>query len=100
AGLDAAVAAARDRAAHPLPAAEMVHNAIDDADRQLAVARDLIGGHRGWIGADARTRLAEAERMREEVVRLVGADAAAGVRPVAEQHREQALGLARRSGYL
>jgi len=100
AGLDAAVAAARDRAAHPLPAAEVVHNAIDDADRQLAVARDLIGGHRGWIGADARTRLAEAERMREEIVRLVGADAAAGVRPVAEQHREQALGLARRSGYL
>jgi hypothetical protein len=77
-----------------------VRNAIDDADRQLAVARDLISGHRGWIGADARTRLAEAERLREEIVRLVGADAAVGARAIAEQHREQALALARRAGYL
>lgn len=52
-GLDAAIAAARARAARPIPPLEHVHHAIDDADRQLAVARDVIAGHRGWIGADA-----------------------------------------------
>jgi len=98
--LDAAVAAARERAAHPIPSADQVRNAIDDADRQLAVARDLIGGHRGWIGAEARTRQSEAERIREDLVRLVGADAVLGARAVEERHREQALALARRAGYL
>jgi hypothetical protein len=100
AALDAAVDAARERAAHPLPSAEQVRNAIDDADRQLAIARDLIGGHRGWIGADARTRHAEAERIRDELTRVVGPDAALGARPVDESQREQALALARRAGYL
>jgi len=100
AGLDTAVNAARERAAHPAPTAEQVRNAIDDADRQLAIARDLVGGHRGWIGADARTRLAEAERIRDDLARLVGRDAALGARPVDETVREQALALARRAGYL
>ena len=27
---------------------------------------NVIAGHRGWIGADARTRLAEAERTRTD----------------------------------
>ncbi|BDV30068.1 hypothetical protein [Microbacterium terricola] len=69
-GLDAAIAKARDRAARPLPTAEQIRHAIDDADRQIALARNVINGHRGWIGADARTRLAEAERTRAEVDRL------------------------------
>ncbi len=55
---------ARERAARPVPSQEQVEHAIDDADRQLAVARGLITGHRGWIGADARTRFVEAERLR------------------------------------
>ncbi|WP_308493303.1 hypothetical protein [Microbacterium terrisoli] len=99
-GLDATIAAARERAAHPLPGADQVRNAIDDADRQLAIARDIIGGHRGWIGADARTRYAEGERIREELTRLVGHDAAMGARPIDEERREQALLLARRAAYL
>ena len=48
---------------------------IDDADRQLAVARNVIAGHRGWIGADARTRLAEAERIRIDLDRYLGTSA-------------------------
>ncbi|MFT4220492.1 MAG: hypothetical protein QM611_08255 [Microbacterium sp.] len=96
AGLDAAIAAARERAARPIPSPEQVRHGIDDADRQLAVARDVIAGHRGWIGADARTRLAEAERIRADLERLVGVAAATGVRAVAEDQREEALGLARR----
>ncbi|HVL62131.1 MAG TPA: hypothetical protein VM430_12115 [Microbacterium sp.] len=41
-----------------------MRHAIDDADRQLAVTRDVFAGYRGWIGADARTRLAGAARLR------------------------------------
>jgi len=91
AALDAAVAAARERAARPIPPESHVHNAIDDADRQLGVARSVISGHRGWIGADARTRLAEAERVRLDLAPLVGA-------PIPEDDREKALADARRCG--
>ncbi|MBM7505928.1 hypothetical protein ACFPER_02350 [Agromyces aurantiacus] len=99
AGLDAAIAAARARAARPIPPLEQVHHAIDDADRQLAVARDLIAGYRGWIGADARTRLAEAERIRLDLDHYLGTPAAT-VSVIDDDHREQAMGMARRAAYL
>ncbi|WP_308796386.1 coiled-coil domain-containing protein [Agromyces silvae] len=98
AGLDAAIAAARERAARPIPPLDHVIHAIDDADRQLAVARDLIAGHRGWIGADARTRLAEAERIRVELDHLLGRAAAATA--IDEDDREQAMAMARRAAHL
>lgn len=97
--LDAAIAAARERAARPIPPLEHVRHAIDDADRQLAVARDVIAGHRGWIGADARTRLAEAERVRVDLDRYLGASAAAAT-AIDEDHREQAMAMARRVAFL
>jgi hypothetical protein len=81
---------ARERAARPVPSQEQVEHAIDDADRQLAVARGLITGHRGWIGADARTRFVEAERLR----------AGLPLGPIAEDRREAALATARRAGSL
>ncbi|WP_040163665.1 hypothetical protein [Microbacterium gorillae] len=89
-GLDAAIAKAIERANRPVPPVETVRHAVDDADRQISVARSLINGHRGWIGADARTRLAEAERLRQDVEPLI-AD---------EDTREQALATARRVGML
>ena len=98
-GLDAAIAAARARAARPIPPLEHVHHAIDDADRQLAVARDLIAGYRGWIGADARTRLAEAERIRLDLDQFLGGPAAT-VTMIDEDHREHAMAMARRIAYL
>lgn len=88
--LDAAIAVARERAARPIPTLPHVRHALDDADRQIAVARNVIAGHRGWIGADARTRLAEAERSRIDAEPLV-AD---------EDTREDAMALARRAGAL
>ncbi|WP_127794468.1 hypothetical protein [Agromyces sp. LHK192] len=97
-GLDAAIAAARERAARPVPPLEHVIHAIDDADRQLAVARDLIAGHRGWIGADARTRLAEADRIRAELDQFLGSAAAS--HSIDEDDREQAMGMARRTAHL
>ncbi|MGR0221351.1 hypothetical protein [Agromyces sp. ZXT2-6] len=99
AGLDAAIAAARERATRPIPPLDHVHHAIDDADRQLAVARDVIAGHRGWIGADARTRLAEAERIRLDLDHFLGMPAATATM-IDEDHREQAMGMARRAAYL
>ena len=93
AALDGIVAAARERAARPVIPEAHVRHALDDADRQLGVARSVISGHRGWIGADARTRLAEAERIR---VDLAWAD-----RPtIPEDDRERALADARRCGML
>ncbi|MFT4260628.1 hypothetical protein [Microbacterium sp.] len=88
--LDDAIAKARHRAENPLPSVAQVQHAIDDADRQLGVARGLIAGHRGWIGADARTRLAEAERLRIDLPTLLPA----------EDTREQALAGARRVAQL
>ncbi|WP_448006175.1 hypothetical protein [Agromyces bauzanensis] len=99
AGLDAAIAAARERAARPIPPLEHVRHAIDDADRQFAVARDVIAGYRGWIGADARTRLAESERIRIDLDRYLGTSAAAAT-VIDEDHREQAMAMARRVAYL
>ncbi|MGR2752811.1 hypothetical protein [Agromyces arachidis] len=99
AGLDAAIAAARERAARPIPPFEHVRHAIDDADRHLAVARDVIAGHRGWIGADARTRLAEAERTRLDLDQLLGTSASTAT-AIDEDHREQAMAMARRAAYL
>jgi hypothetical protein len=89
-GLDAAIAVARERAARPIPSVAHVRHALDDADRQIAVARSVIAGHRGWIGADARTRLAEAERTRTDAEPLASD----------EDTREDAMSLARRSGAL
>lgn len=88
--LDQAIATAEHRAANPLPSIQLVQHAIDDADRQLGVARGLISGHRGWIGADARTRFAEAERLRVDLSDLLPA----------EETREQALAGARRVAHL
>lgn len=90
AGLDHAIATARHRAENPLPSLAQVQHAMDDADRQLGVARGLIAGHRGWIGADARTRLAEAERLRVDLPALLPA----------EETREAALAQARRVAHL
>lgn len=92
AALDAAVDKARDRAARPVPPEAHVRHAIDDADRQLSVARSVISGHRGWIGADARTRLAEAEGLRARLSFSAG--------PIPEDDREQAMADARRCGTL
>lgn len=90
--LDAIVAKVRERAARPVVPEAHVRHAIEDADRQLGVARSVISGHRGWIGADARTRLAEAERVRLDLSQLPT--------PVPEDDREAALSAARRCGML
>ncbi|GAA1956408.1 coiled-coil domain-containing protein [Microbacterium aquimaris] len=97
--LDAAIAAAEEKARRVIPDLAHVRHSIDDADRQLHVARDVIAGHRGWIGADARTRLAEADRVRQDLDRLLGGSAATAP-DIPEDDREQALALSRRAAFL
>lgn len=100
AALDVAIDKARERAARPLPTPAQIRHAADDADRQIAVARTVIGGHRGWIGADARTRLAEAERTRADMAALPGdedsLDEAFHLSRRAAQLASEALQLAQR----
>ncbi|WP_029149296.1 hypothetical protein [Microbacterium indicum] len=87
AALDRAVEKARERAARPIPSLAHVRHEVDAADRAIAIARNLITGHRGWIGADARTRLTEAERTRLDIDELIED----------EDTREEAQRLARRT---
>ncbi|WP_156251049.1 hypothetical protein [Pseudactinotalea terrae] len=44
--------------------------ALADADRQVALARAFIADHPGRVGSDARTRLAQAERLLDGVVQV------------------------------
>ncbi|QAB18600.1 hypothetical protein Leucomu_12385 [Leucobacter muris] len=87
---NAALDAARERAARPIPSRQHVQHDVDTADRSIGVAAGLINGHRGWIGADARTRLAEAQRLRAEI----------GGVPDSEETREHVQQLARRTAHL
>ncbi|MET3767397.1 hypothetical protein ABIB15_000059 [Marisediminicola sp. UYEF4] len=60
--LDDAVADRADRAERSERLRTQLMTAINDAERQIAAARELISDYRAPIGPDARTRLAEAER--------------------------------------
>jgi len=88
--LNSALDQARQRAQRNIPSIDHVRHDIDAADRAIYSARSLIEGHRELIGADARTRLAEAERLRTDSGTLVSD----------EDSRERARDMARRSGQL
>ncbi|RGE19842.1 hypothetical protein [Leucobacter sp. wl10] len=85
-----ALDAARERAARPVPTLEQVQHDISTADHAIDIATNIIDGHRGWIGADARTRLVEAQRARSQISTL----------STREESREEARQLARRSAGL
>jgi hypothetical protein len=60
--LDVAVAAAQNQQRRLDGARAALSGAMVSAKSQIAAATDYIDGHRGGVGADARTRLAEAQR--------------------------------------
>ncbi len=70
--LDAAIAAARERAARPVVLLDHVRRAITRADRELEVARDAIARHPGRIGIEAFTCLAQSERIRADLRHYLG----------------------------
>ncbi len=61
--LDAALAGARNQRQRLEHATEALQGALLSARSQIATTTAYIGGSRGSTGADARTRLAEAERL-------------------------------------
>ncbi|MGO3147410.1 MAG: hypothetical protein ACTIJ6_07005 [Leucobacter sp.] len=87
---NAALDHAREHAARPVIPLEQVQHAVSAADHAIGIAAGLIDGHRGWIGADARTRLSEARRLHSDLLVL----------PTTEDTREEALRLARTSSAL
>jgi len=92
--LNSAVAAQHARTNRPVPL-ERVHRAIGDADRQLDVVRDLLAGHPGWVGAEAKTRLAESERIRADLRHYVSIPAVDAM-VTDETYRAQAIAMAKR----
>ena len=60
--LDVAVAAAQNQQRRLDGARAAFGGAMVSAKSQIAAVTDYIDGHRGGVGADARTRLAEAQR--------------------------------------
>ncbi|MBY8877071.1 TPM domain-containing protein [Streptomyces sp. PLK6-54] len=90
AALDEALSGARDRDDAVRRARALLDQALLAARSEVAAARDIVTTHRGAIGSQARTRLAEAER------RLRLAEASAVTDPAAAlEHAHDADRLAR-----
>lgn len=87
---NSALDVARAHAARPTIPFAQVEHAIAAADHAIGVTSGVIDGHRGWIGAEARTRLSEARRLRQEIATM----------HATEETHEQALQLAHRASAL
>ncbi|MGW0121377.1 TPM domain-containing protein [Streptomyces sp. NPDC003327] len=93
AALDEALEGAREREAGDLRARTLLDQAMLTARSAIGAASDFVATHRGAVGSEARTRLAEAQR-RWEKARVL----AEGKQPQAAlAEAQQADGLARRA---
>ncbi|MFD8013869.1 TPM domain-containing protein [Streptomyces sp. NPDC058955] len=90
--LDAALAGARERESGDARARALLEQALLTARSELGAAADYVQTHRGAVGSEARTRLAEAQRRLEEARALAADEPQAAL----EQAR-QADALARRA---
>jgi hypothetical protein len=97
AALDQALAGARDAATQARRAAAALDQTVLTARSTIDAAADFIGTRRGAVGADARTRLAEAQRRLDAAVATGSADpvGALGEAQSAVTLAQQALDLAR-----
>ncbi|MFJ4910330.1 TPM domain-containing protein [Streptomyces sp. NPDC093249] len=87
--LDEALAGAREHASGDRRARALLGQAMLTARSAVGAAADYVTTHRGAVGAEARTRLAEAQRHLEEAGALAGADEPAAA--LAEAQRADAL---------
>lgn len=85
AALDEALAGARRREQGNLRARSLLDQAMLTARATIAAAADFITTHRGAVGSQARTRLAEAGRRWERAGELAGADDPQGALAEAQQ---------------
>jgi hypothetical protein len=90
AALDESLAGAREREDADRRARGLLDQALLAARSEVAAAHDVITTHRGAIGSQARTRLAEAERRLRLAESTAVADAAAAL-----EHAQEADRLAR-----
>lgn len=74
ASIDSVIAQVRDEQARIQHARTMLADTIRRADLQISAAERFILNHRGGIGSQARTRLAEAQSSRTQAVRLAETD--------------------------
>lgn len=74
ASIDSVIARVRDEQARIQHARTMLADTIRRADLQISAAERFILNHRGGIGSQARTRLAEAQSSRTQAVRLAETD--------------------------
>lgn len=88
AALDAVIAHGRDAAERQRRAAQQLDQALLQARAQVSAAEDFIGARRGAVGAEARTRAAEANAALAQAEQLRASDPAS------------ALGLAQRATQL
>ncbi|MEU8617206.1 TPM domain-containing protein [Streptomyces sp. NPDC048623] len=90
--LDEALAGARERESGGRRARALLDQAMLTARSEIGAAADYVTTHRGAVGAEARTRLAEAQRLLDRAGRLAEEDPAAAL-----AEAQQADALARRA---
>ncbi|MFJ8445735.1 TPM domain-containing protein [[Kitasatospora] papulosa] len=95
AALDEALAGARERERGGLRARSLLDRAMLTARSSVGAAADYITTHRGAVGSQARTRLAEAERRWERAGELSAVDDPRGA--LAEARQADALAAQARS---
>ncbi|MGQ4408176.1 TPM domain-containing protein [[Kitasatospora] papulosa] len=95
AALDEALAGAREQERGGLRARSLLVRAMLTARSSVGAAADYIGTHRGAVGSQARTRLAEAQRRWERAGELTAADDPQGA--LAEARQADALAARARS---
>ncbi|WP_353988297.1 TPM domain-containing protein [Ruicaihuangia caeni] len=88
-GLDQQLAAVRDQEAQIARARTALDSTLTAAQAQLAAASDFINTRRGGIGAEARTRYSEGERMLRFAVEQASVDP---VRALEAAQRAHSLG--------
>ncbi|MFD7429837.1 TPM domain-containing protein [Streptomyces sp. NPDC059818] len=89
AALDEALAGAREQEQGNRRARSLLDQAMLTARSAIGAAADYISTHRGAVGSQARTRLAEAQRRLERARELAGTDDAQGA--LAEVHQADSL---------
>ncbi len=95
---DEALAGIRTAAEQQAALAARLDTSIRGAQATLTRASDYVATHRGGVGGEARTRLAEAKRHLDQAVAAGAADPAAGIREAEQASRmaNEALSLAQR----
>ncbi|MCU1446916.1 TPM domain-containing protein [Cryobacterium sp.] len=77
--MDAALQGARDAALQAQRLNQALNQSMQAARSQVSAADDFITARRGAVGAEARTRLAEAARLTAQAESLVASDSAAAL---------------------